>query len=261
MSNTGKSFIITLLVVLLIAYALVVSAIGVHSFIKTQELQRQLLSLTLVRQELERRAGAISSQLEDYENERKLLEQSLSKLNKESKDKLAQITSEMDSYKNRVGQLSQNLERAHEKLIALERENQTLKQAPVADKKKQGELTQALSKKEEEVKALSAKLDELQSELKNKTATLHYNLAVNFSQDRDFDNAIIEYEKALKIDPDHIASHYNLGILCEEYSKDYAQAIKHYRRYLQLSPDAQDAPQIERWIQQLEEEQPEAIGQ
>ena len=213
MQEQTKRFITTLSIVLLIAYSVVISGIGIYSFIRAQNLKQQIFSLTLVRQELETRTETISSQLQDYEKERTLLEQSLERLNKESEEKLNQTASEIESYKSRARVLTRDLDKAQGDLLALKEENRLLKETPLEDKQKQEELEQALVEKEGEVGELQEKISDLQQELNNKKATLHYNLAVNFSQMQDFENAIIEYKKALNIDPDHFSSHYNLGIL------------------------------------------------
>jgi tetratricopeptide (TPR) repeat protein len=255
MEKQSRRFIISLTIVLLISYGIIMSAIGIHSFLKVQKLKQQIFSLTLARQELERQAETISSQLQDYERGRAILEQSLEKLNRESKQKLDQSSLEIKNYKKQVNELTKGLEESQKKLIMLEEENKLLRQTPLLDTAEQQELQLTLLQKEDEIVKLKQKMGNLEQELRDKKATIHYNLAVNFSQMNDFENAIIEYEKSLSIDPDHFPSHYNLGILYEEYKKDYPQAISHYRRCLELSPDSEEAEQVHQWILDLEAKQ------
>lgn len=252
MKRQTKRFIISLGIVLIIAYSIIISVVGIHSFIKVQNLKNQLFSLNLVRQELKSKIEEISSQLKDYEKEKKMLDESLEELSKETERRHTQISSRIESYKNKIEKLSQDLDKKTQKLLALKKENKLLKEEP---KKKEAseQFKQALAQKEEQLDKLKQKVENLRQELKDKKVMLHYNLAVDFSQRKDFRNAIIEYEKALSIDPRHSPSHYNLGILYEEYEEDYSRAISHYRRYVQLRPNSPEASQVKQWILELED--------
>lgn len=57
---------------------------------------------------------------------------------------------------------------------------------------------------------------------------------------------------ALSYNPDYAPAHFNLGVLYEEDLKEPERAIYHYRRYLALRPDAQDARKVRAWIEKLE---------
>jgi len=65
------------------------------------------------------------------------------------------------------------------------------------------------------------------------------------------DRALEEYRKALKIDPNHPYAHRNSGVVLANDLNDKAQAIKEFERYLEVSPNAPDAPQIRNKIEQL----------
>ena len=255
MEKQVKRFIITLSIVLFVAYSIIMSAVGIHSFIKAQNLKQQIFSLTLVRQELERKTEEIFSQLQDYEKEKMMLDRSLERMNKESEEKLNQITSQIQTYESKTKELTESLKKTERELLVLKKENKLLKEAPLKEEESTRQLEETLTEKESQISELQEKVSSLKQELKNKGATLHYNLAVNFSQRKDFGSAVIEYEKALSIDPDHFSSHYNLGILYEEYKEDYSQAIFHYRRYVHLCPDSPETPQVKRWVLDLEAKQ------
>ena len=260
MKKDLKSFVISLSVVLLIAYGVIMSVIGIRSFIKSQNLKQQISSLTLLHREMERKFEAISFHLEDYEKEKTALGQSLERLGRDSKKKLDEASLDAQEYKKKISQMTQRLDSAQKQLLALKEENKLLKVSP-RDTKRQNELKQVLADKQGEISKFKQKIISLQQELRDKKATLHYNLAVNFSQRENFEDAIIEYEKALNIDSGHFSSHYNLGILYEEYKKDFSKAIFHYRQYLQLCPDAPEASQVKQWIQVIQAKQVGAPGQ
>ena len=54
----------------------------------------------------------------------------------------------------------------------------------------------------------------------------------------DFRGAIEAYEKALEVNPQSGAAHFELGLLYEK-ENDYAAAIYHFERYLKLRPDSE----------------------
>ncbi len=57
---------------------------------------------------------------------------------------------------------------------------------------------------------------------------------------------------AIKINPDDPAIHYNLGILYDEDLNMPKKAIKHYKRFLELSPDDKDAGKVYEWMMALQ---------
>jgi len=76
----------------------------------------------------------------------------------------------------------------------------------------------------------------------------HYNLALAYDQNQQYDEAEAEYKKALDIDPDDPDTHYNLGIIYDDYFQDKARAVAHYEKYLELRPGARDAENVRSWI-------------
>lgn len=78
-----------------------------------------------------------------------------------------------------------------------------------------------------------------------------YNLnGLLFMHEADFRNARLEFAKALKIDPDYARAHLNMGILFDIYFQYWQDAISHYQRYKQLTPDYDK--KIDHWIQDLQ---------
>ncbi len=126
-----------------------------------------------------------------------------------------------------------------------------------------------LSQRERELRALKAELDKREERLKKaervaallaKTQTevqfvgttrqrdVHYNMGVVFANRGQFKEAEREYLRALRLDPADADTHYNLGVLYEQSLKEYRKAASHYRRYLKLRPDAEDANEVRIWI-------------
>ncbi len=60
----------------------------------------------------------------------------------------------------------------------------------------------------------------------------------------DFTGAIECFEKALELNPQSAAAHFELGWLFDQKEADPAAAIYHYERYLKLRPNAENAEMV-----------------
>ncbi len=67
----------------------------------------------------------------------------------------------------------------------------------------------------------------------------------------DYEDAIREFEQAVRLAPDWPDAYYNLGMVQEKVGK-YEEAIRSYEQYLRLAPDADDAKAVKRRINKLE---------
>jgi len=66
----------------------------------------------------------------------------------------------------------------------------------------------------------------------------------------DFESALLEFENAARLAPEWSDVYYNLGFLQEKLGKPY-DAIRNLKRYLELSPGADDRREVEKHIAQL----------
>ena len=62
-----------------------------------------------------------------------------------------------------------------------------------------------------------------------------------------FEDAIGKYEEALKLDPALARAHREMGVVLATIKKD-EQAVEHYREYMRLAPDAEDAAKVKQII-------------
>jgi hypothetical protein len=67
-------------------------------------------------------------------------------------------------------------------------------------------------------------------------------LAEDALHEKQMDAAVEHYETGLDIDPCWPEGHFNAALLYAEL-REYSDAVQHMRAYLELAPDAQDAPQ------------------
>ncbi|MDP2166864.1 MAG: tetratricopeptide repeat protein [Thermodesulfovibrionales bacterium] len=65
------------------------------------------------------------------------------------------------------------------------------------------------------------------------------------------DRAVEEYRKALEINPEHLYAHKNLGIVLAYDLGDSAGGLKEFEAYLRLAPNAPDALEVKKEIENL----------
>ncbi|MGA3267932.1 MAG: tetratricopeptide repeat protein [Verrucomicrobiota bacterium] len=70
----------------------------------------------------------------------------------------------------------------------------------------------------------------------------------------DYPGAIEAFEQSLEADPHSAAAHFELGWLYDEKASDPAAAIYHYREYLQLDPQADNAEVIKQRINRCKQQ-------
>lgn len=81
---------------------------------------------------------------------------------------------------------------------------------------------------------------------------LRNNLAEALRASGDRGKARREFEAVLKQNPSYAKAHYGLALLDDDERGDRRQAAAHYRRYLELAPDAADANQVREWLRSAE---------
>jgi tetratricopeptide (TPR) repeat protein len=68
-------------------------------------------------------------------------------------------------------------------------------------------------------------------------AEIHYNFGNALLQDRQIDEAIAQYRKAISLSPDYVEAHANLGAALQMQMR-FADAIAEYERTLQIAPQS-----------------------
>jgi len=119
---------------------------------------------------------------------------------------------------------------------------------------KLNEAEQKLDQKAKQKHAQSGDLNELFGTYREKALKRHYNLAIIYENEGRYKEAAVEYEKVLQLSPDDVDVHYNLGIVYDDFIQDNEKAVFHYRRYLDLSPNAPDAGIVTEWMDEARED-------
>jgi len=265
--GSGKKFIVGLILVVMFAYGMAMTGISIYFIRQVDELNLEALSLELACDEAKKKTEQMNTEVKNLEEQAIKMQKMLSSLNEETKNKIDQLVLEVGEYKEKNKVLEKKINISGKEASAVKEESKKLKkllEAAAAESsegknKENEELKAVLAKKTEEVKLQEEENKNLKNELSQKEAQIHYNLGVNFFQRQDFDNAIVEYQKAVEANSSHGPSYYNLGMLCEEYKQDYPQAAEYYRKYLKFTPDAKDGALVEEWILELEAKTEQAI--
>ncbi len=83
---------------------------------------------------------------------------------------------------------------------------------------------------------------------------IYYNIAVLYLKKQEYHQAAEWFKKMTKVRPKDADAWYNLGVIYENHLDDKKQALAYYRKYLILTPDAADAPQVKGWVKFIEQE-------
>lgn len=88
--------------------------------------------------------------------------------------------------------------------------------------------------------------------LKEDAAKAHYNMGNIYFEKGQYEIAVREYYQAATLMPNDPDTHYNLAFVSGEYLKDFKTALKHYKIYLYLSPEAKDRKFVNEKIMQAQ---------
>jgi tetratricopeptide (TPR) repeat protein len=90
--------------------------------------------------------------------------------------------------------------------------------------------------------------------LRSEMVTLHYTTGINYNNLGKNEEALKAFLMALKLNPNHAESHFELARLYMEHLGDKESAVAHFRRYLRLRPEANNAERIKGWLLRTETE-------
>jgi tetratricopeptide (TPR) repeat protein len=120
----------------------------------------------------------------------------------------------------------QKLKDAQAKLVTI---NQQLQDTTAAAKVFEKKISNAPEKMQELARQNKALIEE--------TATMHYNLGVFYTKQREFSRAAAEFKKSLELKPRDARVHFNLGYIYAEHVIDRSQAIEHFQEYLKYAEE------------------------
>ena len=219
-----------------------VSLIGnLHFFYKNNKLKWKNSCLEKLIKKMEEEIDFLKEEKENlFKENEKLKEEAVSFTNLTAK-----LQEEKKTLQEKIENFQKSIEENKRKLNECQVELGKLKK--ISEETLQGKESQ-LSKENED---LRKKISSIESTLKKERVLYHYNLGVAYTKANLFKEAIESYQKCLEFDPKMAETHYNLGLLYEDFKKDPEMAILHYQKYLELNPDAEDKEEVKKWIDRL----------
>jgi tetratricopeptide (TPR) repeat protein len=83
---------------------------------------------------------------------------------------------------------------------------------------------------------------------------LYHTIGISYNMLGMNEEALKAFQMAVELDPNHAESHFDLARVYIEYLDDSESAVPHFRRYVQLRPEAEDAERIRGWLMKAEKE-------
>jgi tetratricopeptide (TPR) repeat protein len=84
--------------------------------------------------------------------------------------------------------------------------------------------------------------------------TSYHAIGISYNMLGMNEEAVKAFQMAVELDPNHAESHFDLARVYIEYLDDSESAVPHFRRYVQLRPEAKDVEQIKGWLMKVEKE-------
>jgi tetratricopeptide (TPR) repeat protein len=218
--------------------------------------------------ELNAKTDSLAHMMNDYPPARiqELLEDRnrLGEENKKMATRVLDMEKRLEEYKREVKPLELDREEMHR----LRSENKELNKRIeyVSDlEKRQAQLLKENAEYREKLEVMKAKFKDavpglaksgrISQKMMRENADMHYNLGTIFLNNKQYKEAINEYERVLELRPADPDTHYNLGVLYDDYLKDREKALYHYQKYLAINPRSPDAKKVESYVLSLELEQ------
>lgn len=218
--------------------------------------------------EEEDRSASLAKSLEAYTPEKvSTLVEDRNRLEAENK-RLAERLLEVEKKMAEIQKNLTPLELDRQELHKIQAENKELRNRTKYQQKMEARLAQLIKENKEYREQLEilkgkfkdavpglAKSGRIAQKMMRENAQMHYNLGTIFLQNKRYKEAIGEYEKVLELMPNDPDTHYNLGVLYDDFLKDREKALYHYQKYIAVNPKAPDAKRVETYILNLELEE------
>lgn len=227
--------------VILLVICLILGGANIFFFLKNDDLDFRL-------QEAKDLAENVQGELDRNLEER----ESLIEATQKAEEEATLYFSANTRLKQEQEQLQKDLSQAQEKIKESEKELEKTSEKLQAAEKELSDTVIGQKDKSEKVESLKERLLSLERKLSSERATYYYNLAVAYTKAKLHDEAIEAYLKSLEANPGNSEAHYNLGLLYEKVKNKPDKAVLHYKKYLEIQPQAEDREEVMKWIKKLE---------
>lgn len=187
-----------------------------------------------------------------YEGARQQSEALAKKLEDTPKEAAALFEKESEAFKRQIENLEGRLRLMEKASLKEQTQTEFYKQQLAEVKEKYENAKKQNRVLERKLESTPKKFVELARENKilvKRTSMMHYNLGVFYTQNKEFERAVAEFEKAVELNPEDSASHFNLGYIYAEHLMNRPRAVMHFKQFLKLAKrDDKDADWAKRYI-------------
>jgi tetratricopeptide (TPR) repeat protein len=223
---------------------------------ENRKLKKQLTDTQEEIKKVGAESNAMRGQLRVFEKDRERKtgkqEEEVSKL----AEQLKQSQSEVGALNGKLKAIEEKLEETAKEKAALAGETEKM-QAMLKGSVMQEEseelrkLLSEVQKSSNDLLKKTMETDRDKERLRQEASTLNFQMGNVAFRNRDFETALVYYQKTLQLNPADSNAHHNLGIIFDYYIPDPDRAIHHYRCFLNLAPVDDAANQIRERVLEL----------
>ena len=203
----------------------------------------------------------IITEKEDMRKAKESLERKLSQLkgattslssqfNDLKKDKES-LVADLISNREKNVKLEKKMEEYGKEIAKLKNSNSKYKNALQKEKGNAKKLARVIKEQEDKLKSLKAKIGT--GDFSNNYEASHlYELGYLYARADMFDKAIDKFKRFIAISGENAEAYFNIAYIHEHGLRNRNKAIKYYKKYLALTPDAEDLYEVKNKIESLE---------
>jgi len=217
---------------------------------KEKDLQDKIAEAELQQKKMNEENATLKKGMSDFEKEKEtILEQvrtSISNFDQIRAQALAEIERLKGENAKLEGERNQMIEN-------LANEKKTAQEAAQNLEERIRKLNSTIVENQKASKALVKSLNErARSAVALDTAKAHYNLGNFYFRNSQYKMASKEYREAIAYRPNDPDVNFNYAVLCADFLNDEPTALKYFRRYIELRPNATDRKKVEQRILDIE---------
>lgn len=164
--------------------------------------------------------------------------------NKKLKDSIRSLDRQLKDSRSRINKIQDRDKRFAKRTNSTDKTLKSLK----VEKNTLLETNKRLNKQLADLPGRFRKMAEENRRLLREASQMHYNLGVFYLQNKSYDMAVKEFKRALDLNPNDPKIHYNLGYLYSEQYEKHEEALAHFRRFLELSPETKESDQVRVYV-------------
>lgn len=224
---------------------------------ENKKLQSETEKLQMQFQKLAMENNVLKAQIIELNEGRYRLRDEERKLRKDAEQKASDLERVIGELKQEKEVFLRVSDETEKKIAAVSAENKKLKElisvmSPEGEKTAYDKLVEHLGEGNEPMGSSGDGGEKVSKQVEVELGALYYSLGNMLLEEGDYKGAEGKYKKALELNPKDSWAHYNLGVLFDFYLNNDPEAVVHYKEYLRLAPDAEDANKIRERLSEMD---------